>query len=777
MIVPLARLMERYLNVPSVHSIPILTRLAVTLAALTFLTATTIIVAFEAVFPAQSGGAQLAIGDVAQRDLHAPETRTYESQVLTSQRQAEAERNVRPIYNPPDPNVARVQSRLATQIVDFITNIRRDVYATADQQRNDLRQITALTLDDNIIDQLLEMSDEDWTAVTNEVTRLLEQVMQESIREIDLATTLERLPVQVSLRFNDLQRAVIVAIVEDLVRPNMTENVEQTEQARATASNAIPVERRSLQRGQIIVREGTQIQPLDYEALQVLGLLQPTEQRFQQITQALTVCLAVIVIIGLYLLRFQPSLLYAEPRLLGLLALVFLLMLFGASLALNSEFYLFPSALLALLYVTLSNAQVAICGTLGLAILIGVMANNSLEVAVLVLAGGLIGALTLRRPERLNSYFVSGIMISVMNMTVATIFNLTTLPDVSNITEMPLLLLYGGINGLITTAVAVVGLYLIGGLFNLPTALRLIELGQPNQPLLQRLLREAPGTYQHSIQVANLSEQAANAIGANSSLVYVAALYHDVGKTINPAFFTENQQDVGNPHDVLNDPYRSAAIIISHVTEGDTLARSYRLPNRIRDFIREHHGTTRVYVFYQQAVIRAGDDNAAVDESDFAYPGPRPQSRETALLMLADSCEATIRSMQPETPQEIEDAIDRIIEGKRRDGQLDQSGLTLNELSVIKRIFTELLKAMFHPRINYTEVISKARQQFGEKAAAPLPPPKAPAPLPIDMDDESPLPDVPPLPRPNGKARLTGELPPVSLSPEESESRFNDPES
>ncbi|MCU0498608.1 MAG: HDIG domain-containing protein [Anaerolineae bacterium] len=775
MIVPLARLMERYLNLPSIHTIPILTRLAVTLAALIFLTAATLIIALEAVFPVQSGGAQLEIGDVVQRDLHAPETRTYESQILTAQRRTEAERNVRPIYNPPDPNVARAQSRLATQIVDFITNIRRDPYATNAQQRDDLRQITALTLNDNIIDQILEMSDDDWTAVSNEVTRLLEQVMQESIREIDLTTTLERLPVQVSLRFNDVQRAVIVAIVEDLVRPNMTENIEQTEQARAAAADAIPVERRSLQRGQIIVREGAQIQPLDYEALQMLGLLQPAEQRFQQITQAMTVGITVMVIIGLYLLRFHPSLLYSEPRLLGLLALIFLATLFGARLALNSEFYLFPSALLALLYVTLINAQVAICGTLGLAILIGVMANNSLELTVLVLASGLIGALTLRRPERLNSYFVTGIIISVMNMTVATIFNLTALPEVGNAVEMPLLLLYGAINGLITTAVVVVSLYVIGGVFNLPTALRLIELGQPNQPLLQRLLREAPGTYQHSIQVASLGEQAANAIGANSALVYVAALYHDVGKTINPAFFTENQQDVGNPHDVLNDPYRSAAIIISHVTEGEALARSYRLPNRVRDFIREHHGTTRVYVFYQQAVIRAGDDNDAVDAADFTYPGPRPQSRETALLMLADSCEATIRSMQPETPQEIEEAIDRIIEGKRRDGQLDQSGLTLNELSVIKRIFTELLKAMFHPRINYTEVISKARQQFGEKAPTPEPPPKAPAPLPADMDDESPLPDVPPLPRPNGKARLTGELPSVPLSPEES--IFNEPES
>jgi hypothetical protein len=223
-------------------------------------------------------------------------------------------------------------------------------------------------------------------------------------------------------------------------------------------------------------------------------------------------------------------------------------------------------------------------------------------------------------------------------------------------------------------------------------------------------MREAPGTYQHSLQVANLSEQVANAIGANSELTRVAALYHDIGKMLNPAFFTENQSSAGNPHDILNDPYRSADIIISHVTEGDDMARQYRLPVRLRDFIREHHGTSQVYVFYRQAVILAGDDPSAVDVTEFTYPGPKPQSRETAVLMLADSCESAARSRQPKNKQEIEEIVVGIIDQKRTSGQLDESALTLNDLKSIQTIFIDMLQAIYHTRLNYDEAVSRVRK-------------------------------------------------------------------
>jgi hypothetical protein len=178
----------------------------------------------------------------------------------------------------------------------------------------------------------------------------------------------------------------------------------------------------------------------------------------------------------------------------------------------------------------------------------------------------------------------------------------------------------------------------------------------------------------------------------------------------NPMFFTENQRDIGNPHDALNDPYRSADIIISHVTGGDEMAKQYRLPARIRDFIREHHGTSEVYVFYKQAVILAGDDESLVDINDFTYPGPKPQSRETAVLMLADTCEAAVRSQQPETRQKIVEIVESVIDAKRKSGQLDESGLTLNDLKVIQNIYIDMLQAVFHPRINYAEAVARVRR-------------------------------------------------------------------
>lgn len=713
MIVPFADLLERYFHWPTERTIPMLTRVVVLLATGGFLTLATVIVAFESLFPDQLDLAGLQEGDVATRDIYAPETRTFVSQVLTERLRQAARDSEPPVFNPADLAIARVQSGLAVRILDFIDNVRRDIYASPEQRLNDLKQITALQLTDDVLNQIVQAGDEPWNAIKNETSRLLEQVMQDSIRDTDIPAILDRLPNQVDLRFSDDRDIkVVVEIVQDLIRPNRTINADATEAAKQAAAQVVPQQEIIVQRGQLIVNSGQVLEADDLEALQELGLMQPLERRWQEIARAIVAVVVVIVITGLYLARFRPKLLYREPRFLALLATIFLLILMGVRLSLSGEIYLYPSALLALLYVALVNQQIAVIGVLGLAFLTGLMANNSLEIATLVAAGGMIGALSLRRPERVNNYFVAGLMVSIINVSVAVIFNVSE-PTTLMLTVPPLLA-FGLMNGILAAAAAIVGLYLIGQILNLPTALKLIELSQPNQPLLQRLLREAPGTYQHSLQVANMSEQAANAIGANAALIYVAALYHDVGKILNPAFFTENQRDIdSNLHDTLNDPYRSADIIISHVTEGDVLARQHRLPNRLRDFIREHHGTSEVFVFYQQALARAEAEEDAVDIADFRYPGPRPQSRETAILMLADSAEATIRSTQPGTRQEIEDTIEKIIEGKRRSGQLDDSGLLLNDLNTIKRIFVDLLKAMFHPRINYAEAVTKTRGGTG----------------------------------------------------------------
>jgi cyclic-di-AMP phosphodiesterase PgpH len=716
MIAAVAKFLEQYLNLDFQQTSVLLSRVMVALAAALFILVATGIVAFEDVFSGQARLATLQAGDIAPQNIYAPESRTYVSSVLTEQRREDARAAARPIFNAPDPTVARQQVDQARAILDYIENVRRDPFATTEQKIRDIEHITALAIDELTIAPILEIDNETWQEVDNQIIAVLERVMRGEIQEIDLGRIRAQLPTQVPVRFSDREANVIVGIVGDLLRPNTRINEEATTAARTEAAAAVPDETRSFERGQIVVTGGARISALDYEALDQLGVLRSEDRRLQGIARALLASIIVMVVMGLYIARFHPTLIYNDPRFLALLAVTFLIVLFGARLGLSGQIYIYPTAALALLYVAIIGPEIAIIGVLGLAFLVGLMANNSLEITMLVAIGGIIGALTLRRAERLNSFFFAGLMVAASNVTVAAVFNLGTPAIVSTSAGLALLTIYSLLNGILTAAAAIAGLYIVTLVFNLPTALKLVELSQPNQPLLQRLLREAPGTYQHTLQVANLAEQAANAIGANAELTHVAALYHDIGKMLNPAFFTENQQDIGNPHDTLNDPYRSADIIISHVTDGDEMARQYHLPRRIRDFIREHHGTSQVYVFYRQAVIQAGDDESSVDIAEFTYSGPKPQSRETAILMLADSCEAAIRSVQPKNKQEIDQTVQSVIDDKRRSGQLDDAGLTLKDLKAIQTIFVDMLQAVFHPRINYAQAVSRARNTDSETA-------------------------------------------------------------
>jgi putative nucleotidyltransferase with HDIG domain len=258
---------------------------------------------------------------------------------------------------------------------------------------------------------------------------------------------------------------------------------------------------------------------------------------------------------------------------------------------------------------------------------------------------------------------------------------------------------YGLANGIFSAALTLAGFFIMGGLFGLTTTLQLQELSRLDHPLLQELLRRAPGTYHHSIMVANLAEQAAECIKANSTLVRVGAFYHDIGKMNRPPFFIENQEGV-NPHDSL-DPYSSARIIISHVSDGLELARRYRLPDRIRDFIAEHHGDRVVKGFYARAREQAGNEADEVDVERFKHRGPRPRSRETGIVMLADAVEATSSALRPDTEKAIEKLVNSLIDDHLMEGQLDNSGLTLGDIKLIRASFIDNLKGRFHVRVKY----------------------------------------------------------------------------
>jgi hypothetical protein len=681
------------------------------------------IMASDALLPSNSKVA-LEEGQVAPRDMLAPRSLKYESEVLTLAKKDAAVAAVRPIYDPPDPAVENEQSQLARQILDFIENAQYDDFATLAQKKSDLAAITALNLNDSVAGALLTIDDDTrWRAIDAQVVRLLERVMSGEVRADNIQAIKDSLPNLISASYSEVEAQIIAAIVRDLIQVNALYNDELTRQARTEAADNVPVEVRTFARGQTIIRAGDPATAAHIEALEQFGLLQGTRRKVERFAGGLLAMSLITLALRRYVRQFHPTV-FADFPLAVALGVLFLIFLAGVALVDSdspSRPYYYPASALGFMIATLVGPQLAILALASLAVLAGFMTNNSLEFAVLIVLGGTLGVLSLGRTERVNAYFVAGGIVSAAGIGAAIVFALG-----ADATPTPFVIfsqIVGALaNGFLSAALTLMGLYAISNGLNIPTSLKIIELLQPNHPLLQRLLREAPGTYQHSLQVANLAELAAQRVEANASLLRVAAMYHDVGKILNAHFFVENQMGGVNPHDVLADPYQSARIIIGHVTEGDRLARRYRLPHRIRDFIMEHHGTTQAHYFYRQAVEQAELSGTTVDPVDFTYPGPRPQSRETAILMLADGCESSVRARQPRNQEEVQETVDYIFETRLQSNQLDDSGLTLNDLRLLRDTFLTALQGIFHHRIAYPGTPSQAAEVSEAESVSQLPP-------------------------------------------------------
>jgi hypothetical protein len=361
--------------------------------------------------------------------------------------------------------------------------------------------------------------------------------------------------------------------------------------------------------------------------------------------------------------------------------------------------YIFPLAALSMLIYPLLGPAPTFLVVIYFGVVIAYLTDGLLPILVYSLTGPLIGALLLGRADRTGDFVRAGAVIGVVSLAVLIAFNV----PVEGQAQADYLQLAAAAlaNGGLAASISLIGFYLLGTIFDLATPLRLMDLARPNHPLLNTLMTKAPGTYHHSLLVSNLAEQAAQAIGADAYLTRVGSYYHDIGKTTHPYFFVENRLENTSPHDQL-DPWSSAHIIINHVRDGIELARRYRLPRRIRDFIAEHQGTTLVRTFYSAAQEMAGAGQV-VDEADFRYPGPKPQSKETAILMLADSCESAVRAAHPESREQIDELVSKIIGQRLNEGELSQSDLTLRELEVIREAFVRSLQGVHHPRIKYPE--------------------------------------------------------------------------
>ena len=561
------------------------------------------------------------------------------------------------------------------------------------------------------IEGLITLPDEGWDRIQLETLAALDQAMRREIREGYIEEAREGVPPLVSLDLSEEEAAVTVALAQHFLVPNSFLDSVATAQAQAQARDAVTPVLRRFEVGEIVVREGVRVVPLALEALDQLGL-QKLEVKWTDFAGVILLAIVVTLVLYVYLARFRPEVLWDGRQLLLLILLISFFVVGAGMMVPGGEVlcYLVPAPALAMLVVATLGPNVGVASAIFLGSIVGVVAEGSLEMATYVTLGGLIATLTMERVERIGALFRAGLFAALMHVAIILIFRFPR--DGAQLGALLLPVLTGAANGAVSASLALGSLFLIGPLFDITTTMRLVEISRPDHPLLQRLLREAPATYHHSLMVANLAEQAAERIGADPLLARVGAYYHDAGKIARPYFFTENQAEGVNPHDRL-DPHTSAKIIIDHVNDGLVLARRYRLPRRVRAFIPEHHGTNRASFLYSKAVQLAGDD-ALVDENDFRYAGPKPQSKETALVMLADGCEAAVRSARPATADEVAEIVGRIVSGRADDGQLSECALTLRDLEIVREVFTSSLKGVYHPRIKYPEP-ERARSTSGSR--------------------------------------------------------------
>jgi putative nucleotidyltransferase with HDIG domain len=657
----------------------------------------------------------LNAGDVSPEDILAPVDLTYESAIRTKQAQDAQAASVPDIYDRPDVSVAREQEVRVRQILDYISTVRQDAYGSSADKKAWIEAVPDLSLTPAVTSQMLALSENSWQDVRDETVRVLVRAMQGEIRESQVPDLRRSLPTFISHSFSDQQASVVQAIAGGLVTANTFYNAARTEEARQAARDATAPVTVTIRRGEAIVRAGSLVRPVDIEALDAFGLRQQA-LRWQSVAGMIVFALLASVLLSWLIVRLKPELLKSGR---ATIVTFFLISLFVAASKLMLPAtdtvipYFYPLPALSMALTVLFGPALGLAFGVTVGIIAIFAAGGTVELTVYLLAGTLIGALALGQAERLRAFMRAGLAVALTNAAVIILFGL--LAPERDMLKVIINALVGIVSGGMSASLTLAAFFGLSSLLDVVTPFQLMELSRPTHPLFRQLLLNAPGTYHHTLLVSNMAEEAAERIGADGLLARVGTYYHDIGKTVRPYFFTENRVGDVNPHERL-DPYTSAQIIISHVTDGLELATRYHLPSAVSAFIPEHHGNGIALAFYRMAVKEAGDNGDSVSKEPFRYPGPRPQSRETAIVMLADSCEARIRSMHPNSKDEMDHLIRETIKAKLDEGQLDESDLTLRDLDEIRAAFLNVLQGVFHPRVKYPEPVT-VRGPDGQEVA------------------------------------------------------------
>ena len=497
--------------------------------------------------------------------------------------------------------------------------------------------------------------------------------------------------------------------------------------------------------GETIVAEGQIVTETSLSLIKGAALLD-NDIGLGEIFSGLLIAVLAGAFIGLYLYLFQPPEVNTNRRLV-MYGLLVVLWVAGAKVFLSQALpdsdrlylaYMLPIAAAPMLIAALLDSGLALF-TAALLAVVATFAGfympdarqslstgpmESLQMVTTFLLTGFVGVFAVRNAERMNNYATAGAGVGVM--TIVSLFTFwLLLPDKAGI-DLVWILGVGLVVGVASVVITMGGAYVLGAVFGVATRVQLMELAQLTHPLLRQLQEKAPGTFHHSVIVGNLAERAADLTGADSLLVRVGCYFHDIGKIAKPGYYIENQMGGQNPHDRL-DPAASAKMVSEHVRAGLRITGKYRIPSRVRAFISEHHGTRLVTYFYRKAAIE--DPNA--DAEKFRYPGPKPQTKETAIVMLADSVEAVVRSSKDRSHERIDELVDGVIRERFNEGQLDESDLTMRDLKVIAESFKATLRGIYHERIEYPEPTAGEMQAAGSAASvAFMKPPADPMEMP-----------------------------------------------
>jgi putative nucleotidyltransferase with HDIG domain len=662
--------------------------------------------------PGSLGASNGIANGIATVDIRAPRALTYTSAVATDQRREEVRQLVGPQY---DYSSVRAKTISDQQLAAFDQTVGPvDAAYTAildDDAREQALRAAIPRLTTASQTTLASLNQVQWTALRGEMTRVLEQTERQEVRDTVLPDVRGSLANRVNDRFAADERALAGEILSPLIVANSTFDATATERAREDAANRVTPIQFSVRKGEVLVPRGQVIDAAAQEKLNAFGLLNPQPDPARAGGWLLLAMLAVVLLLG-WIWRFRPQIWHRTPALL-LIALLLIVTVVAMKATGDRSVlpYVIPTAAVGLLLAVLLDAGAALIVTGMLALIGGAIVGN-VEYTAYVLLGGMAGIVVIRRGERLTHFIQAAIAIAIANVIVVSVFALLGEGDVTGLAELA----GAGVASAIGSGLAAVGSFLVvGNVFGITTSYQLLELANPSQSVLRRLLLETPGTYHHSLMVGNLAERAAEAIGADPLLARVAAYYHDIGKLSNPLAFIENQADGQNIHDELT-PEQSAELVKSHVAAGIDLAYKYKLPKPVIAFIPQHHGTALMSYFYARAKDQAITDSglrpdspaaaevaAAVDERKFRHAGPKPQSREAAILMLADSVEASVRSLRNPDEATIRAMVNRITRERLEDGQFDECDLTLRDLEKIREAFVAQLLGMYHRRIEYPQ--------------------------------------------------------------------------